>query len=80
MVERRVVKEAINSYKALSKIEGLSKIDWTELNAKNYNPRVLDLGVFKSGDELDVNKVESIKIASKRQRSIMDSVLEKLNK
>lgn len=59
LIERRVVKESLNSYKALSKIEGLSKIDFLELNAKNYTPRILDLGKFKSGDTVDISRINT---------------------
>lgn len=73
MVERRVVKESINCYKSLSRIEGLSKIDWSDLNSKNYNPKALDLGKFKSGDEIDLSKLDNT-LASEEYKAIIEEL------
>ena len=51
----------------LSKLKEEKEVELSEVKPISFNPE-------------NENKVESIKIASKRPRTIMDSVLEKLNK
>jgi hypothetical protein len=51
----------------LSKLKEEEEVELSEVKPISFNPE-------------NENKVESIKIASKRPRTIMDSVLEKLNK